>query len=192
MNGKASLSLDLDDKWTYLKTHGDPTWKSYPSYLDIAVPRILKILKELNLKITFFLVGHDAEMERNKDIFRSIAEAEHEIDNHSFHHDPWLPLYPKNQIQEDILKAEENIEKIAAIKPIGYRGPGYCLSKSILEILNKRGYLYDASMLPSFIAPFARLYFLVTSRLTREEKNKRKTLFGSFRNGLYPNKPYNW
>ena len=35
----ASLSFDLDDKWAYLKTNGDPAWKSYPSYLELLVPR---------------------------------------------------------------------------------------------------------------------------------------------------------
>ena len=36
----ASLSLDLDNKWSYLKTHGDPGWDSFPSYLDVVVPRL--------------------------------------------------------------------------------------------------------------------------------------------------------
>ena len=26
----ASLSLDLDNKWSYLKTHGDAGWDSFP------------------------------------------------------------------------------------------------------------------------------------------------------------------
>ena len=42
----ASLSLDLDDQWTYMKTHGDPEWEQYPSYLSYAVPRILDFLDE--------------------------------------------------------------------------------------------------------------------------------------------------
>ena len=33
-----SLSLDLDDMWTYLKTHGDAGWQEYPSYLATVVP----------------------------------------------------------------------------------------------------------------------------------------------------------
>ncbi len=26
----ASLSLDLDNKWSYMKTHGDAGWESFP------------------------------------------------------------------------------------------------------------------------------------------------------------------
>ena len=63
----ASLSLDLDNKWSYMKTHGDAGWESFPSYLDLLVPRVLAFLKERNLKITFFIVGQDAALEKNRD-----------------------------------------------------------------------------------------------------------------------------
>ena len=33
----ASVSLDLDNHWSYLKTHGDPQWEDRPSYLDVVV-----------------------------------------------------------------------------------------------------------------------------------------------------------
>ena len=56
----ASISLDLDNLWSYMKTHGDAGWESLPSYLDVVVPRILQLLDELDLKITFFIVGQDA------------------------------------------------------------------------------------------------------------------------------------
>src|SRR5437660_7036359 len=86
----ASLSLDLDNKWSYMKTHGDSGWETYPSYLDVVVPRVLTFLKERDLKITFFIVGQDAALEKNLDAIASIAAAGHEIGNHSFNHEPWL------------------------------------------------------------------------------------------------------
>ena len=39
MKPAASISLDLDNLWSYLKTQGAPGWESYPSYLDQVVPR---------------------------------------------------------------------------------------------------------------------------------------------------------
>jgi peptidoglycan-N-acetylglucosamine deacetylase len=67
-NGKplASLSLDLDNQWSYMKTHGDPAWQSLPSYLDVVVPRALRFLDEHGLKITFFIVGQDAARPENR------------------------------------------------------------------------------------------------------------------------------
>ena len=64
----ASLSLDLDNQWTYMRTHGDAGWESYPSYLDLVVPRVLRALAERDLKITFFIVGRDAAIEGGYDV----------------------------------------------------------------------------------------------------------------------------
>ena len=69
----ASLSLDLDNKWSYLKTHGDPGWESFPSYLDRVVPRFLDFLRERDLTITVFVVGQDASLEQNADALASIC-----------------------------------------------------------------------------------------------------------------------
>lgn len=60
-----SLSLDLDNKWSYLKNNGAEGWEEYPSYLDVFIPYILEILEELNLKLTFFIVGQDTAFEHN-------------------------------------------------------------------------------------------------------------------------------
>ena len=62
MKPYASLSLDLDNQWSYMKTHGDAGWQSYPSYLDAVVPRILEFLATRGLTITFFIVGQDAAL----------------------------------------------------------------------------------------------------------------------------------
>ena len=43
----ASVSLDLDDKWSYMKVHGDDGWETFPSYLDIVLPITLDVLDKL-------------------------------------------------------------------------------------------------------------------------------------------------
>src|SRR5919108_5813413 len=115
----ASLSLDLDNKWSYMKTHGDSGWESFPSYLDLLVPRVLDFLKARKLTVTFFIVGQDAAMEKNHEVLRSIAAAGHEIGNHSFHHEPWLHLYSETDIEQELARAEEAIEAVTGQKPIG-------------------------------------------------------------------------
>src|SRR5215218_1898591 len=94
----ASLSLDLDNQWSYMKTHGDAGWESFPSYLDVIVPRALTFLKERGLNITFFIVGQDAALDKNRDALSSSAATGHEIGNHSFNHEPWLHLYSKEDL----------------------------------------------------------------------------------------------
>jgi hypothetical protein len=188
----ASLSLDLDNLWSYMKTHGDKGWESFPSYLDIVVPRVLDFLEKRGLKITFFVVGQDAALQKNHNAIRSIAEAGHEIGNHSFSHEPWLHLYTEQQIESELSQTEEHIEKITGQKPTGFRGPGYSLSLSVLRVLARRGYKYDASTLPTFLGPLARAYYFMTTKLNPEEKKNRKLLFGELRDGLKPLRPYRW
>ena len=188
----ASLSLDLDNKWSYLKTHGDPGWESFPSYLDILVPRVLEFLKARNLTVTFFVVGQDAALQKNHEILRSIADAGHEIGNHSFHHEPWMHLYSREKVEEEIGVAEEHIERATGRKPTGFRGPGYSLSPVMLRELLRRGYRYDASTLPNILAPLARAYYFTTAEFTTDQKRQRQALGGTLRDGLRPIRPYRW
>jgi hypothetical protein len=188
----ASLSLDLDNQWSYMKTHGDPGWTTFPSYLDWSVPRILEFLKSRDLKITFFIVGQDAAMECNSDAMRAIGQDGHEIGNHSFNHDPWLHLYSEEDMEKELEKAEEAIISATGIRPQGFRGPGFSLSETTLRTLARRNYKYDATVFPNLLNPLARAYFFATSSLTPEEKEQRKELFGTWRDALRPLKPFQW
>ncbi|MCC6300287.1 MAG: polysaccharide deacetylase family protein [Anaerolineales bacterium] len=188
----ASLSLDLDNKWSYMKTHGDAGWELFPSYLDLVVPRALKLLDELKLKTSFFIVGQDAAITANQPALRSIADAGHEIGNHSFHHEPWLHLYSIEKIEQELALAEEHIQNATGKKPVGFRGPGFSLSPDVIKVLIRRGYLYDASTLPTFIGPLARAYYFMSSRLTSSERHQRNQLFGTLKDGFRPNRPYWW
>ena len=189
----ASLSLDLDNKWSYMKTHGDLGWESFPSYLDLCVPRILNFLKERELQITFFIVGKDATFDRNQEAIKQISDAKYEIGNHSFKHEPWLHLYSKQELIEEFQKTEDALEKITGQLTKGFRGPGYSLSPTVLEVLAQRDYQYDCSILPTYIAPLARAYYFFKSpEMSDEEREKRKKLFGKFSDGFQSLKPYKW
>ncbi len=188
----ASISLDLDNQWSYMKTHGDSGWESFPSYLETVIPIILDALDKRQLKITFFIVGQDASLDKNADVLRLITQKGHEVGNHSFNHEPWLHLYSKDQLKQEILEAEKNILRVTGEKPVGFRGPGFTWSHDLIEVLADAGYKYDASTFPTYLGPLAGLYYFWQSNLTQKEKKERKVLFGSFKEGRRPNKPYYW
>jgi len=175
-----------------MKTHGDAGWESYPSYLDILVPRVLDFLRARNLTITFFIVGRDAALEKNGPAIAAIASDGHEIASHSFRHEPWLHLYSEEETESELAAAEEAIESATGRKPLGFRGPGFSLSDATLRVLARRGYLYDASTLPTFLGPLARAYYFMTAKLSRDELRQREALFGSLREGLRPITTYSW
>jgi hypothetical protein len=186
----AAISLDLDNQWSYMKIHGDKGWDKYPSYFSIFIPLVLDILDELKLKITFFIVGKDAESEDNRKYLKMITDRGHEVGNHSYDHESWLQSYSYEDIEKEIIAAEEAIERATGQEPKGFRGPGFSWSKDLLKVLESRGYLYDASTFPTWLGPLARMYYFSNSGLSREEKRARKELFGKFSEGFRKLKPY--
>ena len=192
MKPYASLSLDLDNQWSYMKTHGDAGWQSHPSYLDAVVPRVLDFLAARGLTITFFIVGQDAALGKNRAAIAAIAAAGHEIGNHSFRHEPWLHLYTPAELDDELRRAEEAIEAATGVRPRGFRGPGFSLSQATLETLARRGYDYDATVFPNLLNPLARAYLFSTSKLTDEEKRQRSALFGTWKDAFRPVRPFRW
>ena len=188
----ASLSLDLDNQWSYLKTHGDEGWQSHPSYLDVAVPRILEFLARRRLTISFFIIGQDAALPKNRDALRAIAAAGHEIGNHSFRHEPWLHLYSEAELDRELREAEDAIESATGVRTRGFRGPGFSISANTLEVLLRRGYQYDATVFPNLLNPLARAYLFAGSKLSREEKRQRNALFGTWKDAARPVRPFKW
>lgn len=174
----ASVSIDLDNLWCYLKTQGEPGWETFPSYLDQVTPRILQRLERAGIKATFFIVGRDASRVENWSALRSIADAGHEIANHSFDHDVSLSGFSRHELHRDFSRSEAAIQDATGQMPMGFRGPGFCMSGLMKEVLFHRGYKYDASSLPTFLGPVARLYFYFFSKLSAEEKKKRSSLYG--------------
>lgn len=185
---RAALSLDLDNQWSYMKTHGDPGWQSFPSYLDIVVPRALDMLERHGLRITFFIVGQDAALPVNAAALAEIAHRGHEIGNHSFHHEPWLHRRSEAEVDEELAIAEASIQQATGLQPRGFRGPGFVRSETMLRVLARRGYAYDASSLPTFIGPLARAYYFKSARLDPDARREREDLFGKFADGFQPNR----
>ena len=192
MQRVASLSLDLDNQWSYMKIHGDDGWQDFPSYFDVFVPYVLELLRERNMRITFFVVGQDAALEKNRAALKAITAAGHEIGNHSFQHESWLHLYSRERLTEELQRAEESIVQVTGCKPTGFRGPGFSWSPALLETLFEMGYQYDASSLPTYLGPLARMYYFWTADLSPEQKAERKDLFGRLADGRRANRPYRW
>jgi hypothetical protein len=193
MTGRlASVSLDLDNLWSYQRTHGDADWVQRRSYLPALVPHLLALLEEAGCRITIFVVGADAVVPANVPWLQRLTAGGHEVGNHSFEHECWMNRHGRAHIEADLAAAEDAIAAATGQRPVGFRGPGFSWSPTLLEILAERGYQYDASTLPTYLGPLARAYFLATARLTPEERRERHDLFGAFRDGTRPAGAYRW
>jgi peptidoglycan/xylan/chitin deacetylase (PgdA/CDA1 family) len=189
---KASLSLDLDNLWSYLKTHGDPSWVDFPSYLGRVIPHILDLAEASSTTLSVFVVGQDAAFDENRELLSALSAAGHEIGNHSFRHEPWIHTYSGEEVGDELKAAHEAIAAATGVEPTGFRGPGFSVSPAVLRTLAGMGYLYDASTLPTWIGPLARRYYFRSTTLSPAEAEERSALFGSARDALLPNTPFEW
>jgi peptidoglycan-N-acetylglucosamine deacetylase len=191
MNQVANLSIDLDNKWAYLRSSGHKDWETVSSYLPLVVPRIVEMLGEIGLPLTVFVVGRD--LDRDSDVgathgFRSLPN--HEFANHSFNHLPWLHTMDQTAIEFEIDRTSELIEQRLGSRPLGFRGPGFSCPDSVLRVLATRGFVYDASSFPTSIAPIARMAFMMRSNLNEEQRKQASQLYGGWTSAFKPNRPY--
>jgi hypothetical protein len=94
----------------------------------------------------------------------------------------------EREIDDELARAEEHIERVTGRRPQGFRGPGFVSSEAILDVLVRRSYLYDASSFPTFIGPLARAYYFRTVKMSADEMRDREDLFGSFEDGFRANR----
>ncbi|MCA1060478.1 polysaccharide deacetylase family protein [Rossellomorea aquimaris] len=83
-------------------------------------PRILKILKDHDVHATFFMLGSQAE--KYPDVAKDVAEAGHEIGNHSDHHKD-LTKIGKEQMVQEVLASSKKIMSATGQLPSVLRPP---------------------------------------------------------------------
>jgi chitin deacetylase len=81
---------------------------------------ILSILREENVKATFYLIGRD--MEVNPGEAEKIVADQHEVGNHSFNHDRMVLVTPEF-VRNEIEKTDDLIRKAGFANEITFRPP---------------------------------------------------------------------
>lgn len=185
----ASLSLDLDDRWVYLRTRGAAGWEGAPSYLDAVANRLLDALGQAGPRITCFAVGRDAADPGHRGALAVLAAAGHEIGNHAYSHDALGALAGRAALESEIARAEEAIGAATGRRPLGFRGPGYVLCAAAVETLVARGYAYDATVWPTYLGAVANRVFM---RAHPDRDGPARELFGGVDRARLPNRPFRW
>lgn len=99
-------------------------------------PAILKILREKDVKATFFVIGESAE--RSPEMMREIIKDGHEIGNHTYDHEKLTEL-KVNKVADELKKTETIIEKYED-KPAFFRPPGGFYNRNVLATAQQMGY----------------------------------------------------
>lgn len=146
---KASITVDLDTLHHYEAIHGLPSTRreSDPVY-SIALPRMVDLFSRYGVEATLFVIGSDLEHTAHVDSLGRDG-LKHEIANHSYVHDYALRHKSDDFIKGDISRAHEVVKDALGVDMVGFRTPGYNVSKGITRAAWDLGYLYDSSILPS-------------------------------------------
>lgn len=108
---------------------------------------ILDILKEYNVKATFFVTGKTGDMA--EEMYRRIVEEGHTLGMHSYSHRYSVVYESVDSFAEDLNKLQSYLEEITGVKPMLYRFPGGSsnqVSKTdmqkLMAYLHERGIIY--------------------------------------------------
>jgi len=108
------------------------------TYGDNQTHRLLQILRNNNIKATFFLSG--IWLINYPHLVRAIAAEGHEIGNHSYTH-PHMPLIPLAQVNNQIIRTDALINNISGLSPYLFRPPYGEYNQAILNTLASLGYV---------------------------------------------------
>jgi peptidoglycan-N-acetylglucosamine deacetylase len=152
------VHVDADDLWIYAAEYGIAAERLTASVYEDALPRFLELFEEAGVRATFFVVGRDLERVPAAEFCREATARGHEIANHSFTHPIALHRLSAQAKDDEIGGAHDAIATATGVEPAGFRAPGYYLDGDIVRSLERRGYLYDSSILPSYVQPLIKLY----------------------------------
>ncbi len=105
-------------------------------------PRLLDMLRERNLRATFYLIGNRVVQYPN--IARRIAEEGHEIGNHSWSH-PFMDRLSAAAVTREIDQTTDAIFQVTGRPPVTFRPPYGAFTR------NQRTNLHAARSLPTIL-----------------------------------------
>lgn len=104
---------------------------------DVYTPQILAILKEKNVKASFFVMGQ--RVKEYPELLTQIHSDGHAIGNHTWYH-PNITTLTNAQMIQTVQSTADEIEKVIGIKTDLFRPPFGAIKDSQIEILNNMGY----------------------------------------------------
>jgi len=140
--------------------------------LDFGLPFILSLLKEYNIKGTFFVNGLSLDYLITKGLFDRIVSDGHEIASHGSRHIDYR-LLPEEEAFEELLSFKEKLEKITGSEIVGFRAPQFRIDLKLIKLLRKAGFKYDSSLPePGCFSAASLLRNVKTSEDSLEEVTK--------------------
>ena len=120
--------VDTEEKWIALTFDDGP----HPTH----TPEILDLLREYNVKATFFVVGSNVEL--CPEITRRTLDEGHELGNHTYSHAN-LARKTERETEDEIGKTAAVLDQLYSYETTLLRPPGGCLTSAVSKNLMSLG-----------------------------------------------------
>lgn len=117
--------------------------------LAVGLPRLLDLLRDLDVTATFFVEGWNAL--HHPRAVAAIARAGHDVGVHGWVHEGFCELTP--MAAERVICDAIAAFRIIGLSPTGFRAPGAGRGPDRIPLLDRFGFRYDSSLEDDGIAP---------------------------------------
>jgi hypothetical protein len=146
-----SIHVDVDNLWNYVQEFGAGYSGNYDLIYTTAVPLMVEMFSRYGVRATFFICAKELSRPSCVEICREAIRRGHEIANHTLNHPTTLYRLTKAEKHREVVYSGRLIEDRLGTKVYGFRAPGYYIDDDIVDLLTENAYLYDTSVLPSFM-----------------------------------------
>ncbi|MCB5951323.1 polysaccharide deacetylase family protein [Enterococcus sp. BWT-B8] len=122
----AGTSLDSNKKYIALTFDDGPN--------PLTTPKLLDILREKNVKTTFFMLGENAA--KHPEIVRRAVAEGHDVASHSYSHPKLTAIEPKS-IKEEVHATDKVLFEITGKLPTTFRPPYGAVDSQAAEIIDR-------------------------------------------------------
>lgn len=158
------MTVDVDGSWLREGSFGMKVLripKRDPALVD-GIPNMLEVFRRFGISGTFFVVGKNVEKFPVE--HRQILEQDNEIANHSYSHPVQFPSLNYSKKLLEVERNEQIVRKTLKLKMYGFRSPRNYIDSELIDILEKKKYVYDSSVLPIYYPGFFKFSDLFNIR----------------------------
>jgi peptidoglycan-N-acetylglucosamine deacetylase len=141
-----AFTFDLDAETLWMaRGVSEPVTLSQGTFGVVeALPRILDLLHEADIRSSFFIPAW--VVERHLGAVAAIVAGGHEVGCHGDVHERVSEL-PPAQEEAILARSIDVVTKHAGRRPVGYRAPAWALSPVTLSLLARHGFEYSSNMM---------------------------------------------
>lgn len=146
-----TFDFDAMSSWIGSMKSNNPSMISRGQFGAVAIPRLLALLENFKIPATFAVPGHTAYAYPK--LVEKIRDHGHELAHHGWVHENPAAFDEAGE-RRVLEKGLEALERVAGVRPSGYRSPAWDLSPRTVDLLIEYGFTYESSCMGHDFYPY--------------------------------------